>query len=57
MYYCIKCKEVHLRSESEQILIFISGFHYFNSTIYNAGVCNAEKKWECDVLTKELTAD
>ncbi|MFC4966134.1 DUF3973 domain-containing protein [Paenibacillus sp. GCM10023248] len=44
MYYCIQCKELHLRSKSKQILIFCSGFHYIGSTLYNAGVCNIERK-------------
>ncbi|ULL16743.1 DUF3973 domain-containing protein [Paenibacillus sp. H1-7] len=54
MYYCIQCKELHLRSESEQILIFNSGFHYIDSTLYNAGVCNLERKCTCNVFEKEL---
>ncbi|WP_407670138.1 MULTISPECIES: DUF3973 domain-containing protein [Paenibacillus] len=44
MYYCIRCKELHLRSKSQQILIFSSGFYYNNSTLYHAGVCRIEKK-------------
>jgi len=54
MYYCIQCKKLHLRSESEQILIFNSGFHYMDSTLYHAGVCNTEKKSACHVFEKEL---
>ncbi|MFC5451171.1 DUF3973 domain-containing protein [Paenibacillus aestuarii] len=54
MYYCIQCNELHLRSESEQKHIFNSGFHYIDSNLYHAGVCNNDRECDCDVFEKQL---
>ncbi|MFE5317257.1 DUF3973 domain-containing protein [Paenibacillus sp. NPDC056579] len=42
MYYCILCKELHPLSYKEQEMIFKSGFHYYSSDLYPAGLCKLE---------------
>lgn len=39
-YYCIQCEKLHVRYYSEKENVFISGFQYVNSTLYNVGVCH-----------------
>ncbi|GAB7056586.1 DUF3973 domain-containing protein [Paenibacillus naphthalenovorans] len=42
MYYCILCEEIHTLKYSECETVFSSGFHYYNLTLYNAGMCQCE---------------
>ncbi|UQZ81848.1 hypothetical protein SK3146_01004 [Paenibacillus konkukensis] len=42
MYYCILCKQLHPLGFSEREFVFKSGFHYFSSNLYQAGVCAKE---------------
>ncbi|WP_408638355.1 DUF3973 domain-containing protein [Paenibacillus aestuarii] len=39
-YYCIQCEKLHTRSYSVKEKVFLSGFHYVNSILFNVGVCN-----------------
>jgi|GEM_PF-4388734 len=39
-YYCIQCEKLHVRSFSVKEKVFLSGFHYVNSILFNVGVCN-----------------
>ncbi|ALS21456.1 MULTISPECIES: DUF3973 domain-containing protein [Paenibacillus] len=54
MYYCIACNKVHPPLSTKNEIIFKTGFHYINSTMYSAGICKAVP--EPEELQKSVTA-
>ncbi|UUZ83598.1 DUF3973 domain-containing protein [Paenibacillus sp. P26] len=44
MYYCIRCGKLHAPKPIKRETIFKSGFHYYDSELYPAGICLAEDK-------------
>ncbi|WP_197035426.1 DUF3973 domain-containing protein [Paenibacillus sp. UNC451MF] len=39
MYYCIFCKNLHSFRYTAEEVVFKSGFHYYDSKLYHAGLC------------------
>lgn len=54
MYFCIACNKVHPSLLTKNEVIFKTGFHYINSTLYSAGICRAAS--ESKELQKSATA-
>nr|WP_282935564.1 DUF3973 domain-containing protein [Paenibacillus sp. RC67] len=40
MYYCIFCKNLHHFNYTKDEVVFKSGFHYFDTKLYHAGLCS-----------------
>ncbi|WP_461480186.1 DUF3973 domain-containing protein [Paenibacillus sp. PvR018] len=56
MYYCIACNQVHPSLSTKNEVIFKTGFHYMNSTMYSAGICKTGASTDQNELQKSATA-
>ena len=55
-YYCIQCEKLHPRNYSDKEHLFLSGFQYVNSILYNVGACSKFVSTENEVNRSENIA-
>ncbi|WP_396135518.1 DUF3973 domain-containing protein [Bacillus sp. 3255] len=52
-YFCVQCKQIHIKNYSEQEMIFKSGFHYVNSNLFYAGCCNIQNTFSVHTIEEQ----